>query len=127
MKCPVYDEDNMTVTEFQDLLQQYEIYLKKDKYTVALNFFNEIFNKQYKSLFEIKKMRMSIMVKNIPKYLEIIKKWKKQLNIEYDEDNFAEKDLINVFNKVLHQLGYYMSLRKDDDSEILCSVIERKN
>lgn len=125
-KVPTYD-DNMSIKEYLDQVEKYELFLRKEKYNVLLDFINkwlkytshgsklrsltEFTNISEKKLLADKKHNRKILRENT----ENIKKVFHLDNLNIDEetasDEITDKYIIYIVSKLLSLIEYTLSYR----------------
>lgn len=124
---PKWDPTCMTISQYLKHVEKYELYLKKDKYNIILDFVNkwlnyESENAKLKSLTEFKNIRQNILLEDPEHNRKILKDNNKNLkkvfncnfaiDDETDDDDITDKYIIYVVTKMLASIKFTLTHKK---------------
>jgi hypothetical protein len=113
-KSKIEIESTDSIYDIKEKMDKYMLEIKKSKYDFVLKFINYILKKENTSLFKIKYLKKSILVKiNIEKLLEKYEEKFKNQNIKVKK----EDDIITIIKKVLLTINYKFKKTIKDEEE----------
>lgn len=105
-KIVINDDDPVYLTRHK--FEMALLSIKKQKYNIIIDFMNNLFNTEHKSLTLFKYINMEKV--NIDHIKKIVKKHKKNLKekckMEISEDDVTEKYIISYLRKLLTSIDY---------------------
>ncbi len=124
---PKWDASKMTITQYLRHVEKYELYLKREKYNIILDFINqwlkyESKNAKLKSLTEFKDIRQKVLLEDEKHNRDILRtnseNLKKVFNCNFtidedtDSDDITDKYIIYVVTKMLSAINFTLSNKK---------------
>lgn len=118
MEPPVYN-DNEPVYIYLKKIEEYNKFLKKEKYTIILDFINNLTKKKYRALCDFKNVTTSDLKSenDLKKYFKLKgEKIGKKLNIIFDfkKKELELNDIITFINKMVKSINFAFSTKTID-------------
>lgn len=128
---PIYDGKE-SMTKYMLKFEKYRSQISKKKYTIVLNFINELTCSKYKSLTEFKNVKEITLLQNKKHNFDSMNKFKEIYGKEFGfnlistelgmgEDNLDDKNIIQFLTKILSVINYIF-VKKEVYNHTLYSI-----